>query len=1531
MPPPVPWLNSLPTGTPSPQLLATNGQFSPFVWPNGAHQPTSIPYAPTIPPNTAQRMSPIPTMARTGSLGPTDFILPSSNSIHSLPPFNQSLLARQQQFFMLQQQSQQLQQQSLLLQMGSSWLPPAFSSPIPPFGSPLQSHQPSQQQSSSHQSPMVQQSSGYPTQRGTPRLAAVNVQLPPSSLLSNSRGDASAVSVTLPMPSASPSMPTLPLAALALAAGSPYIDSFAHLPHFDKIISTLPPAAQPQHATSRKGKGKSKQHRRGKTATNAGPMHTVSPLLPLSFHSTPIGGAAATSSSPGSPVSRSARLAALPDRTRQQLTSGDTNEPQPYGWLYPHQPPEEQIPVGGSPARSNRKLTAQGSMRSVYHTTNGDGPILSSALSTGASVTNVSSPSTSPVNNGMLNAGKISPIVSRRATMNANSDSLSAGLAISMVSSLREAGLVSTLFSPSLAASGLSTPNPSMDGQSLSARTSRRPSATPGDENERDAARATNRKNRQSKRNTFPWNQLDSTGVASSTKSSRERSPAAASNGVVTSSTPKKAGSGSATPTKKSSRSSSLVASATPNTQNNIHSVATSDNTLSVPRAESRKEPSSDDSSKRSHTRVISFVVTSPENVARLLDATADDSSVGKRDSQGSKLASALAQQLALQSNTNSDNPPSTNGSSTVTSALPSAAGSAAPSTVVSASPSAAPSTGVSPHSSAVPSPGGSPSASRPPSPGGSHRKKLSGSGNPNRRSLDRTESLLSPSAADVAAADGSLGGVIYMTRDTVKRGPEIKTGVLATGPSAKEKQKMDEATRERQKRQAERERVKKAEAEEKKRAEAEAVAAKEAARLAREKMKNILAEQGIQRQKEKEAEREREAALAAEREEAERAVRAARLASTAATGSTPSFMRRHMLHRQPTAIESEARRKLRQELDPSHELEEGADAVGDDLPSASPTVPIPSRAHRATSSRMSISLKPGALSNMSGAAAALKKKQPIESSSNNTLMSQRLITASKNGDVDELRRIISEEGLNSSKHADARASFLNRADKNGSSALFHAVWPGHEQFIAVLLEYGANPNMQNHRRNTAMHLAVERGHDGIVRLFLRYGANPLLENSNGDAPFQVLPLAREQLQWASFLYITLEAIWKKSHPEWTSDTILNSTANVSDAGGSTVASGAVTRAVSPIPSSSGNGPLSASGAASPAAVSPATAGGEGDITASEAADVAAASADTLAVLDESLDHSALAVLSPHTPTWLNELCIIFQRKDASRAHTKAIASRVLQAVATTVRMKHALNKSRENLPGATTAALTDSGSNSGGGGGLMALLKQLKGKGTRGSLGGRDSVDGKDASSSDVTASPLTNRSRRRLSNERPSNHSRSPSPVPALAPSVSRRRSNETGKISSKGVAGRRTLKGAAALFSTGSNSTMGSPTAPARSNAAASAAASLRKSLVMPPAATNNSTVNSAANAPTDTLPTTDSESVSVPVTDDSNTTTAAAGVVTGPTLQYKLDKGVAPDAAAVAAVPTVKTFSIFSASLQDIAPEPVRREADFSYWK
>lgn len=88
-----------------------------------------------------------------------------------------------------------------------------------------------------------------------------------------------------------------------------------------------------------------------------------------------------------------------------------------------------------------------------------------------------------------------------------------------------------------------------------------------------------------------------------------------------------------------------------------------------------------------------------------------------------------------------------------------------------------------------------------------------------------------------------------------------------------------------------------------------------------------------------------------------------------------------------------------------------------------------------------------------------------------------------------------------------ARNAFLNRRDKNGSTAIFHAAWPGHFKVMEVLLYHGADPNVQNNRLNTALHMCTEKGHRKLIRLLIEMGARIDLRNWQNKTCLDVIPL----------------------------------------------------------------------------------------------------------------------------------------------------------------------------------------------------------------------------------------------------------------------------------------------------------------------------------------------------------------------------------------------------------------------------------------
>ncbi|KAK9870480.1 hypothetical protein WA026_008038 [Henosepilachna vigintioctopunctata] len=76
-----------------------------------------------------------------------------------------------------------------------------------------------------------------------------------------------------------------------------------------------------------------------------------------------------------------------------------------------------------------------------------------------------------------------------------------------------------------------------------------------------------------------------------------------------------------------------------------------------------------------------------------------------------------------------------------------------------------------------------------------------------------------------------------------------------------------------------------------------------------------------------------------------------------------------------------------------------------------------------------------------------------------------------------------------------------NMQDANGNTPLHLACMQGNEGVIRVLLEHGANINVKNQLDKIALHYAAMFGCSKIVRLLLAKGANPNARNIDGRTP----------------------------------------------------------------------------------------------------------------------------------------------------------------------------------------------------------------------------------------------------------------------------------------------------------------------------------------------------------------------------------------------------------------------------------------------
>jgi ankyrin repeat protein len=86
----------------------------------------------------------------------------------------------------------------------------------------------------------------------------------------------------------------------------------------------------------------------------------------------------------------------------------------------------------------------------------------------------------------------------------------------------------------------------------------------------------------------------------------------------------------------------------------------------------------------------------------------------------------------------------------------------------------------------------------------------------------------------------------------------------------------------------------------------------------------------------------------------------------------------------------------------------------------------------------------------------------------------------------------------------------INALDSRGFTNLQYAVAAGDSRKTSLLLQHGANPNIQDKDGNTALYWASVEGCDGIVRSLLSHGANPFIVNNFGVGPLYAAAAACE-------------------------------------------------------------------------------------------------------------------------------------------------------------------------------------------------------------------------------------------------------------------------------------------------------------------------------------------------------------------------------------------------------------------------------------
>jgi ankyrin repeat protein len=105
----------------------------------------------------------------------------------------------------------------------------------------------------------------------------------------------------------------------------------------------------------------------------------------------------------------------------------------------------------------------------------------------------------------------------------------------------------------------------------------------------------------------------------------------------------------------------------------------------------------------------------------------------------------------------------------------------------------------------------------------------------------------------------------------------------------------------------------------------------------------------------------------------------------------------------------------------------------------------------------------------------------------------KEVIKAAKSGDTERLRALLANDEY-----------LINARDKDGSTPLHCAVWKGHQQVVAFLLEAGADVNAHNendHWGTTPLHAAAHANQAAIAQLLIDHGADVNAKDREGRTP----------------------------------------------------------------------------------------------------------------------------------------------------------------------------------------------------------------------------------------------------------------------------------------------------------------------------------------------------------------------------------------------------------------------------------------------
>ncbi|KAM3137119.1 hypothetical protein pb186bvf_010847 [Paramecium bursaria] len=103
---------------------------------------------------------------------------------------------------------------------------------------------------------------------------------------------------------------------------------------------------------------------------------------------------------------------------------------------------------------------------------------------------------------------------------------------------------------------------------------------------------------------------------------------------------------------------------------------------------------------------------------------------------------------------------------------------------------------------------------------------------------------------------------------------------------------------------------------------------------------------------------------------------------------------------------------------------------------------------------------------------------------------SETFLSAAAKGSTSECQKLIDQQQVD-----------VNYADRDGNSAIFHAITAGQIEMVRWLIQKKADLKQYNLQQQTPLHLACERQNKELILLLLTNGADHNMKNIQGQKP----------------------------------------------------------------------------------------------------------------------------------------------------------------------------------------------------------------------------------------------------------------------------------------------------------------------------------------------------------------------------------------------------------------------------------------------